>query len=103
MVQVQIFGDLKNLEAILSTVKKYSKKIYNCKSKTWVSNEKIPVEIGKAVEACGRFFVPWKEQSRKNTKHLLIMINKINERISFNFQTQLQMEISKIMIKQKRF
>ena len=52
-----LLGDLKKLEAILSTVKKYSKKQYTTAKVRLGVNEKIPVEIGKAVEACGADFI----------------------------------------------
>lgn len=52
-----LLGDLKKLEEILSTVKKYSKKQYTSAKVRLGVNEKIPVEIGKAVEACGVDFV----------------------------------------------
>lgn len=52
-----LLGDLKKLEEILSTVKKYSKKQYTSAKVRLGVNEKIPVEIGKAVENCGADFV----------------------------------------------
>ncbi len=52
-----LLGDLKKLEEILSTVKKYSKKEFTSAKVRIGVNEKIPVEIGKAVEACGVDFV----------------------------------------------
>ena len=52
-----LLGDLKKLEEILSTIKKYSKKQYTTAKVRLGVNEKIPVEIGKAVEACGADFV----------------------------------------------
>lgn len=52
-----LLGDLKKLEEILGTVKKYSKKQYTSAKVRLGVNEKIPVEIGKAVEACGVDFV----------------------------------------------
>ncbi|MCT7561721.1 tRNA dihydrouridine synthase [Aliarcobacter butzleri] len=52
-----LLGDLKKLEEILSTVKKYSNKQYTSAKVRLGVNEKIPVEIGKAVEACGVDFV----------------------------------------------
>ncbi len=52
-----LLGDLKKLEEILSTVKKYNKKQYTTAKVRIGVNEKIPVEIGKAVEACGVDFV----------------------------------------------
>lgn len=52
-----LLGDLNKLEEILSTVKKYSKKRYTTAKVRLGVNEKIPVEIGKAVEACGVDFV----------------------------------------------
>ena len=52
-----LLGDLAKLEEILSTVKKYSKKQYTSAKVRLGVNEKIPVEIGKAVEACGVDFV----------------------------------------------
>ncbi|MFY9075808.1 tRNA dihydrouridine synthase DusB [Malaciobacter mytili] len=52
-----LLGDLKKLEEILSTVKKYNKKQYTTAKVRLGVNEKIPVEIGKAVEACGVDFV----------------------------------------------
>lgn len=48
-----LLGDLKKLEDILSTVKKYSTKQYTTAKVRIGVNEKIPVEIAKAVEACG--------------------------------------------------
>jgi len=52
-----LLGDLKKLEEILSTVKKHSKKQYTSAKVRIGVNEKIPVEIGKAVENCGVDFV----------------------------------------------
>ncbi len=52
-----LLGDLDKLEEILSTVKKYSKKQYTSAKVRLGVNEKIPVDIGKAVEACGVDFV----------------------------------------------
>lgn len=52
-----LLGDLKKLEDILSTVKKYNKKRYTSAKVRIGVNEKIPVEIAKAVEACGVDFV----------------------------------------------
>lgn len=52
-----LLGDLKKLEEILSTVKKYNKKRYTTAKVRLGVNEKIPVEIGKVVEACGVDFV----------------------------------------------
>ncbi|AXX86354.1 tRNA dihydrouridine synthase [Malaciobacter marinus] len=52
-----LLGDLKKLEEILSTVKKYNKKQYTTAKVRLGVNEKIPVEIGKVVEACGVDFV----------------------------------------------
>src|SRR5574344_1460653 len=52
-----LLGDLKKLEEILGTVKKYSKKEFTSAKVRIGVNEKIPVEIGKAVEACGVDFV----------------------------------------------
>lgn len=48
-----LLGDLKKLEDILSTIKKYSTKQYTTAKVRIGVNEKIPVEIAKAVEACG--------------------------------------------------
>jgi tRNA-dihydrouridine synthase B len=52
-----LLGDLKKLETILSTVKKYSTKQYTSAKVRIGVNDKIPVEIAKAVEACGVDFV----------------------------------------------
>ena len=52
-----LLGDLKKLEEILSTVKRYSKKQYTTAKVRLGVNDKIPVEIGKAVEACGVDYV----------------------------------------------
>lgn len=52
-----LLGDLKKLEEILSTVKKYSKKQYTTAKVRIGVNEKIPVEIAKAVESCGVDYV----------------------------------------------
>ncbi|AXH08930.1 tRNA dihydrouridine synthase DusB [Malaciobacter halophilus] len=52
-----LLGDLKKLEEILSTVKKYNKKRYTTAKVRLGVNDKIPVEIGKVVEACGVDFV----------------------------------------------
>ncbi|MBS9782849.1 MAG: tRNA-dihydrouridine synthase [Arcobacter sp.] len=52
-----LLGDLKKLEEMLSTVKKYSKKQYTTAKVRLGVNEKIPVEIGKVVEACGVDYV----------------------------------------------
>ncbi|WP_321314279.1 tRNA-dihydrouridine synthase [Halarcobacter sp.] len=48
-----LLGDLKKLEEILLTVKKYNKKQYTTAKVRIGVNEKIPVEIAKVVEACG--------------------------------------------------
>ena len=48
-----LLGDLKKLEEILSTIKKYNKKQYTTAKIRIGVNEKIPVEIAKVVEACG--------------------------------------------------
>lgn len=48
-----LLGDLKKLEEILSTVKKYNKKRYTTAKVRIGVNEKIPVEIAKVVEGCG--------------------------------------------------
>jgi len=48
-----LLGDLNKLEDILSTVKKYSNKQYTTAKVRIGVNEKIPVDIAKAVEACG--------------------------------------------------
>lgn len=52
-----LLGDLAKLEEILSTVKKYSKKQYTTAKVRIGVSEKIPVEIGKVVEACGVDYV----------------------------------------------
>jgi tRNA-dihydrouridine synthase B len=52
-----LLGDLKKLVTILSTVKKYSKKQYTSAKVRIGIDEKIPVEIGKAVESCGVDFI----------------------------------------------
>ncbi len=52
-----LLGDLNKLEEILSTVKKYNKKQYTSAKVRIGVNEKIPVDIAKAVEACGVDFV----------------------------------------------
>lgn len=52
-----LLGDLKKLETILSTVKQYNKKAYTSAKVRIGVNEKIPVEIAKAVEACGVDFI----------------------------------------------
>ncbi|WP_428024778.1 tRNA dihydrouridine synthase [Arcobacter sp.] len=52
-----LLGDLKKLEEILSTVKKYNKKLYTSAKVRIGVNEKIPVDIAKAVEACGVDFI----------------------------------------------
>ena len=52
-----LLGDLKKLETILGTVKKYNKKLYTTAKVRIGVNEKIPVDIAKAVEACGVDFI----------------------------------------------
>ena len=52
-----LLGDLKKLEEILTTVKKYNKKQYTTAKVRIGVNEKIPVDIAKAVEACGVDFM----------------------------------------------
>jgi len=52
-----LLGDLKKLEEILSTIKKYNKKRYTTAKVRIGVDEKIPVEIGKAVEACGADYI----------------------------------------------
>jgi tRNA-dihydrouridine synthase B len=48
-----LLGDLKRLEEILSTITKYSKKQYTSAKVRIGVDEKIPVDIAKAVEASG--------------------------------------------------
>ena len=52
-----LLGDLKKLEEILMTVKKYSNKQYTSAKVRIGVDEKIPIDIGKAVEAWGADFV----------------------------------------------
>lgn len=52
-----LLGDLKKLEEILTTVKRYNKKQYTTAKVRIGVNEKIPVEIAKVVEACGVDYV----------------------------------------------
>jgi tRNA-dihydrouridine synthase B len=52
-----LLGDLKKLEAILGTIKEHNKKQYTTAKVRIGVNEKIPVDIAKAVEACGVDFV----------------------------------------------
>ncbi len=52
-----LLGDLKKLEQILGTVKQYSKKQYTSAKVRIGVNEKIPVDIAKAVESCDVDFV----------------------------------------------
>ncbi|MFA6789644.1 MAG: tRNA-dihydrouridine synthase family protein, partial [Arcobacteraceae bacterium] len=52
-----LLGDLKKLETILSTIKQYSKKEYTSAKVRIGVNDKIPVDIAKAVEACGVDFM----------------------------------------------
>ena len=52
-----LLGDLKKLEEILGTVKEYNKKQYTTAKVRIGVNEKIPVDIAKAVESCGIDFV----------------------------------------------
>jgi len=52
-----LLGDLKKLEEILSTVKKYNKKQFTTAKVRIGVDEKIPVEIAKAVEGCGVDFI----------------------------------------------
>ena len=52
-----LLGDLKKLEEILGTVKEYNKKQYTTAKVRIGVNEKIPVDIAKAVESCGVDFV----------------------------------------------
>lgn len=52
-----LLGDLNKLEEILSTVKQYSNKQYTTAKVRIGVNDKIPVEIAKAVEACGVDYV----------------------------------------------
>ena len=52
-----LLGDLKKLEEILGTVKQYNKKQYTTAKVRIGVNEKIPVDIAKAVESCGVDFV----------------------------------------------
>lgn len=48
-----LLGDLPRLKEILSTIKKYSNKQYTTAKVRIGINEKIPVDIAKAVEDCG--------------------------------------------------
>lgn len=48
-----LLGDLPRLKDILSTIKKYSNKQYTTAKVRIGVNEKIPVDIAKAVEDCG--------------------------------------------------
>ncbi len=52
-----LLGDLKKLEEILTTVKLHNKKQYTSAKLRIGVNEKIPLEIARAVEACGIDFV----------------------------------------------
>ncbi|RXJ67003.1 tRNA dihydrouridine synthase DusB [Halarcobacter ebronensis] len=52
-----LLGDLKKLEEILTTVKRYNKKQYTTAKVRIGVNEKIPIDIAKAVEACGVDFM----------------------------------------------
>ncbi len=52
-----LLGDLKKLEEILSTVKKYNKKRYTTAKVRIGVNEKIPVDIAKVVESCDVDFI----------------------------------------------
>ncbi|NQY93951.1 MAG: tRNA-dihydrouridine synthase [Campylobacteraceae bacterium] len=52
-----LLGDLKKLEEILTTVKKYNKKQYTTAKIRIGVDEKIPVEIAKVVEASGADFI----------------------------------------------
>ncbi|QKF81153.1 tRNA dihydrouridine synthase [Halarcobacter ebronensis] len=52
-----LLGDLKKLEEILTTVKRYNKKQYTTAKVRIGVNEKIPVDIAKVVEACGVDFM----------------------------------------------
>lgn len=52
-----LLGDLKKLESVLGTVKKYNKKLYTSAKVRIGVNEKIPVDIAKAVESCGVDFI----------------------------------------------
>jgi tRNA-dihydrouridine synthase B len=52
-----LLGDLNKLQTILSTLKKYNKKTYTSAKVRIGVNEKIPIEIAKAVEDCGVDFM----------------------------------------------
>ena len=52
-----LLGDLPKLVEILSTIKKYSTKQYTSAKVRIGVNEKIPLEIAKAVESCGVDFM----------------------------------------------
>tara|TARA_B110000046_G_C13000460_1_gene401939 strand:+ start:807 stop:1739 length:933 start_codon:yes stop_codon:yes gene_type:complete len=60
-----LLGDLPRLQAMLKTIKKYSNKQYTtCKIRIGV-NEKIPLDIAKAIEDCGIDFIAVHGRTKK--------------------------------------
>ena len=60
-----LLGDLPRLQEMLRTIKKYSNKQYTtCKVRIGV-NEKIPVDIAKAIEDCGIDFIAVHGRTKK--------------------------------------
>ena len=60
-----LLGDLPRLQQILKTIKKYSNKHYTTAKIRIGINEKIPIDIAKAVEDCGVDFIAVHGRTKK--------------------------------------
>ena len=60
-----LLGDLPRLQSILKTIKKYSNKKYTTAKVRIGIDEKIPVDIAKAVEDCGADFIAVHGRTKK--------------------------------------
>ena len=62
-----LLGDLKKLQDILKTIKKYSNKQYTTAKIRIGIDEKIPLDIAKAIEDCGVDFIAVHGRTKKGT------------------------------------
>jgi len=97
-----LLGDLKKLEEILGTVKEYNKKQYTTAKVRIGVNEKIPVDIAKAVESCGIDFVSVHGRTRAGKYKAPVDYDAIRLMKKLSLFLLLQMVISKVMIKLKK-
>ena len=80
-----LLGDLPRLKEILSTIKKYSNKKYTTAKVRIGVDEKIPVDIAKAVEDCGADMISVHGRTKKGAYKAAVdydAIKKIKESIS---------------------